>query len=70
MITIPQLSAIVDLDPTVLRTDAREGVLKASLVGNTWIVEEQEAERYAREVAPLHQAERRKPRSKSRQSKK
>lgn len=48
-------------DTSTLRKDIKAGLLNAIKFGQTYVVEEEEGERWIREVWPDHQANRKKP---------
>ncbi len=61
MISLSNLAAEVGLDTSVLRRDIAGGRLKAKLIGRTYIVDDEDATHWKKNVAPEHIVNRRKP---------
>ena len=49
MKSLAEAAGDLGLSPETLRKQAQRGVLRAKLVGKTWVVTEREIERYRRE---------------------
>lgn len=49
MLTLAQAGALLEVSPATLRSQVRNGKLRARLVGKTWTVSEREVERYRAE---------------------
>jgi excisionase family DNA binding protein len=62
MLTLAQAGALLGVSPATLRSQVRNGRLRATLVGKTWVVTPDEVERYrveslgrpGRHAAPPH----------------
>lgn len=49
MLSLEEAAARIDVSTSMLRTQARKGVLKAEKQGGAWFVSAEEVDRYARE---------------------
>jgi len=49
MLTLAQAGALLGVSPATLRSQVRNGRLRATLVGKTWVVTPREVERYRAE---------------------